>query len=122
MTETYETTINGEVWTARVDGINDLPVKAARAVAYMESAGEAGFAALDKVAWIDAMLDVFVYAVPDFPAPWDAMTLNRLTDFFVEWGPRCRALGDAESEPDNLHAPLDAVEVRSVADVQGSHP
>ena len=32
MTETYETTINGEVWTARV-------VKAARAVAYMESAG-----------------------------------------------------------------------------------
>ena len=125
MTETYETTINGEVWQARVDGINDLPVKAARAVAYMESAGDAGFAALDKVAWIDAMLDVFIYAVPDFPAPWDAMTLNRLTDFFVEWGPRCRALGDTESaepEPDNLHAPLDAVEVRSVADIQGSHP
>ena len=40
------------------------------------------------------MLDVFIYAVPDYPAPWDTITLNRLTDFFVEWGPRCRALGD----------------------------
>ena len=122
MTETYETTINGEVWQARVDGINDLPVKAARAVAYMESAKVEGFAALDKVAWIDAMLDVFIYAVPDYPAPWDTITLNRLTDFFVEWGPRCRALGDKESEPDNLHASLDSIEVRSLDDIQGSHP
>ena len=122
MTETYETTINGEVWQAKVDGINDLPVKAARAVAYMESAKVEGFAALDKVAWIDAMLDVFIYAVSDYPAPWDTITLNRLTDFFVEWGPRCRALGDKESEPDNLHAPLDSIEVRSLDDIQGSHP
>ena len=113
MTETYETTINGETWQARVDGINDLPVKAARAVAYMESAQVEGFAALDKVAWIDAMLDVFIYAVPDYPTPWDTITLNRLTDFFVEWGPRCKRLGDAEPpepEPDSL------------ADIQGSHP
>ena len=117
MMETYETTINGAVWQARVDGINDLPATVARAVAYMESAKVEGFAALDKVAWIDAMLDVFIYAVPDFPTPWDVITLNKLTDFFVEWGPKCKALGDKESEPDNLHAPLDAVEVRSVADI-----